>query len=525
MLKWLASLETDKIKEYVFATGRLKEIRGASALLDDLNRQMTPDQAPKAGVEVVFMGGGSAMLVFDQQSAALQFCERVAALYLETTGSCSITTTVQSYDPDVKERDRPDSFHSAMQAAGSHLQSAKFASGRIPSALLSQPLWVRCERCGIYPATARDRDPGTGWVQVCQVCKTKRENSQPAAHDLKDNSPAARFKRQAQDFPAGLVFPNELGELGDYIGLVYADGNGIGNFIRDHIDTPEEMRAFSSMLEQAIQQSLEDATRPFWKSNLDGKTVPFLPIILGGDDVLLITTGRIAMRVASQLCLKFQEHMLALSESILLKNPRLFHGQPIQVGMSAGVMIAKSSYPLFALEPLAAELLRSAKKLTNQLKPDHGIQPAIDFRVVSSTSASSLAAIQNYEYSIRKGIQATCRPYPCNRLARLARPAWGDIEEAVDLLRGAHFPRNKLHAWQELLHASSDLQAELDLSVIRSHLSRAEKELMGDITTRLLHFNNALDLFIENIPERGQKSSPLADIEEIYEFCVSGGGA
>lgn len=33
MSDWLVSLDTDQIKQYVFSTGRLKEIMGASALL------------------------------------------------------------------------------------------------------------------------------------------------------------------------------------------------------------------------------------------------------------------------------------------------------------------------------------------------------------------------------------------------------------------------------------------------------------------------------------------------------------
>ncbi|HLC15822.1 MAG TPA: hypothetical protein VJL89_06310 [Thermodesulfovibrionia bacterium] len=39
MNRVIASFDTDRIKEYVFSTGILKEIRGASTLLDELNRK------------------------------------------------------------------------------------------------------------------------------------------------------------------------------------------------------------------------------------------------------------------------------------------------------------------------------------------------------------------------------------------------------------------------------------------------------------------------------------------------------
>ena len=40
--KWIA-FDTNRIKDYVFETGTLKEIRGASALLDRLNREKMPE--------------------------------------------------------------------------------------------------------------------------------------------------------------------------------------------------------------------------------------------------------------------------------------------------------------------------------------------------------------------------------------------------------------------------------------------------------------------------------------------------
>ena len=525
MQKWLVSLDTDKVKEYVFATGRLKEIRGASALLDDLNRNQTRALGVSLGGKVIFAGGGSAMVEFAEKGKAEEFLAKVCALYPERTGTASVTGVIEEYDNDIKDRNKKDSFHSALQRAAAHLQKEKLAVGRIPSAVLSQPLWKRCERCGIYPATDWDYDPAGGKIQICAICKAKREagtkhNQTGVVDRQSDNSPASRLKQSFQDFPEDLEFPNELNELGNYIGLIYADGNSMGNFIRDHINTAEEMEVFSSTLEKAIMKALEEATKPFWKLEGFKRTIPFLPIILGGDDILLITTGKIAMRVASQLCLGFQKQMKALSEEKIKETPLLFGGKSIEAVMSAGVMIAKSSHPLFALEPLAAELLRSAKQLAYQLKPTYGLEPTIDFRVVSSPSANSLDVIRKYDYLIQSGKWATCRPYPCRNIPMLKRPAWSDIEKAIQMLREEKFPRNKLHAWQDLLHASTELQAELDLSVIRAHLNNNQKTLMGEITGGLLHFNSALDLFTENVPEKGQKSSPLPDIEEIYDFCV-----
>ncbi|MDM8523638.1 hypothetical protein QUF80_09730 [Desulfococcaceae bacterium HSG8] len=63
-------MDTDRIKDYVFATGTLKEIRGA--ILDELNRKQTKkivqDADPSA--KYIYANGGSAMFEVDEAKAA-----------------------------------------------------------------------------------------------------------------------------------------------------------------------------------------------------------------------------------------------------------------------------------------------------------------------------------------------------------------------------------------------------------------------------------------------------------------------
>ena len=47
--KYIVAFDTDQIKKYVFATDALKEIRGASALLDELNRIKMGEIVHKTG--------------------------------------------------------------------------------------------------------------------------------------------------------------------------------------------------------------------------------------------------------------------------------------------------------------------------------------------------------------------------------------------------------------------------------------------------------------------------------------------
>ena len=52
--KLLVSFDTDRIKEYIFATGRLREIRGASAILDELNRLDMVEKSSEFRAEKIY---------------------------------------------------------------------------------------------------------------------------------------------------------------------------------------------------------------------------------------------------------------------------------------------------------------------------------------------------------------------------------------------------------------------------------------------------------------------------------------
>ena len=63
----LVALDTNHIKRYVFATDKLKEIRGASSLLDHLNRRVMDQIAahPAFHAQKVFANGGSGLFLLD----------------------------------------------------------------------------------------------------------------------------------------------------------------------------------------------------------------------------------------------------------------------------------------------------------------------------------------------------------------------------------------------------------------------------------------------------------------------------
>src|ERR1700737_4474337 len=93
----LVAFDTDHIKQYVFATDKLKEIRGASSILDRLNRQDMSDIAKDVdtNAQLIYANGGSGLFEVDTDKAD-KFGKRVQQQFrVRTAGSATITYTIQ----------------------------------------------------------------------------------------------------------------------------------------------------------------------------------------------------------------------------------------------------------------------------------------------------------------------------------------------------------------------------------------------------------------------------------------------
>jgi len=518
MKKWLVSLDTDKVKEFVFATGRLKEIRGASALLDRLNRITAPKEL--ADEQLIFTGGGSLLAEFTSEDQAIEYSRSVQELYRQqTNGAASITGVVVDYDDDQAIASAPKSFASAFKRAASELRKAK-GSGSEITALLNRAFWQPCDRCGSYPASMNVPSPDGGSMHLCETCAAKRsEIDTPGTSNSAHQGLLERLaKAYGADWPGNDWVPNEIEQLGNYVGFIYADGNGIGKIIEEYIHSPEDLKAFSKGMEASATAAIA-AIAHDWQSKNPGCNLPLIPILSGGDDIIVIANATYALDIANSICLGFQ------SEA----KKQLGANFPL-LSMSAGVVIAKAKHPIFELQRLSEELLVSAKRLSRQLSRINGLPVcALDFRIITSPSANAWPEVYQFEYRLpdlpgqNQEHWATCRPYPCSPISSIHRPAITDLLAAVRSLKGKEqlssgLPRNKIHAWQNLLRVEPALKVELELSILRSHLSTSQKSLLRKAAEQLC-LPTETSLFLTDPLDPIRLISPLPDIVEVEAFA------
>ncbi|MBW1992495.1 MAG: hypothetical protein JRI59_10380 [Deltaproteobacteria bacterium] len=502
-LPHLVVFDTDRIQEFVFATTTLKEIRGASGLLDELNRLETLKLIAATSGSTVYLGGGSGLVRFSHPASAQGFCRKLEALYRDEAPGASITTRWEPRRDGEKAREW-------LARAERHLRRRKDERGR-PPPLVRLPYLQVCDLCGCQPAYGpRPRDPTR---LVCSACLTRLQGGHSYKHSLV-------YQRLEDILGTDLVrWPEDMEEIGQasrpsgYAGLIYADGNRMGlkrqEFLDRHSGDDEALfRAlgdFSRALDVATRGAVVQAVHQHLGGAQAGTVYPVQFFITGGDDLAAVVPAHLAVPVALDFCRFFQE--LFLNGGQVGKEEIPCTG--LEASMSVGVAIAKDRFPLHRLLATGRELLKSAKVLNRELYGQGlGEVATLDFLV---TSAPLLEPLEEQRRALEEdGLRRYQRPYTREALERLVK--------RIRRLKDSGFPRNKVPDLATFLFQGR-LQACLDYLVL---LSRLSKE--GDPSPRQALLETAHDFNLMPFPWRevsgrlGEYETPMLDLVELYDF-------
>lgn len=384
-------MDTNHIKQYVFPTDRLQEIRGASSILDRLNRDEMDKIASQVGGKLVrvYANGGSGLFVIASDKAK-EFGRAVQKTYRkQTKGAGSITYAIQELPENFPETgpelwDEPIPVE--LELLRYRLQREKNCSQEIVS-VPSHPFMHTCDACGIRYAEGRDKSDEQDLDEqdsdeqdlneqdelYCSSCWEKRHedrlvkmplkdylNLQQSAESRRIRSPlwhrvitALRKPDYNYKISAKTRRPNDFNDfqqfagMKGYLGPIYADGNGMGAKT-DKFATLGEWRNLAKEVDGAVYEAVCQAIQthlPVEKWNQSGSKnlFPFDLLLLGGDDVLMVTPASVAMDVALAIAKRF--HKLTGKQHTL----------------SVGVVLAPVKYPFGQLEDLSEETLKFAK--------------------------------------------------------------------------------------------------------------------------------------------------------------------
>jgi hypothetical protein len=287
------------------------------------------------------------------------------------------------------------------------------------------------------------------------------------------------------------------------------------------METLEQLKDFAESVDEAIFQAMGDAIRRHLPAQ--GEKLPFEILLVGGDDIVMVTSATLALQVAHTLAERFQHHTSG------------------QHTLSTSVVLAPVTYPFSLQRQLAEDTLKEAKKAgvarvtepaSSVAKPPAAAairepEPSrVNFVVVMGNTSLSYTKIyeQMHQHTLpHEEFYATLRPYSLPQFTTLLN----HLRTGKQLQLG----RTKLHQLREailkihrgpsatILEALMILRnfkpAERDFveKLVSEHDVRAtpQQKLKGTL------FPWALDGH-GNQPDTLIYRTPLLDFIELYDF-------
>ncbi|RPI19846.1 MAG: hypothetical protein EHM58_00190 [Ignavibacteriae bacterium] len=390
-------LDTTSIQQYVFGSSKLKENLGASYIISNIYEEIT--EADKDGTyicdKVGYIGGGNALLFFEDKSEAIKFIKNFTRDLLIKAPGVSIACAISDGTIDLDDTEKFNEFKEALFNKLDENKGKYVPVITLPSHGINE----ECPRTG-YSAESwyeEKHDEGEEGDYISSIAKTKLNYYEPA--NLK-------FIGDFNDVLGKLDFPLEFEDLGSskgedsHIAIVHIDGNGVGEEFGKR-KTLKEIKDLSKILEDSVTESfkflletiIQEKEKIEKEISWDNKKlIPIRPIILGGDDITFVCDGRLGIYFAKKFIEKFE------IESKLTA--------------CAGVAIIKQKYPFYKGYILAEELCGNAKSVRKNIGRSEGSW--IDFHIAYAGISAPIEDIRDKYFKIKDKC-LLIRPYRLSR--------------------------------------------------------------------------------------------------------------
>jgi len=429
----LVAFDTDQIKQYVFATDVLREIRGASDILTDLNRQMPH----LVDGETIYAHGGSGLFLVHTADVDRNI-QRVQQAYASATdGAASITGVAialpKDFDPATNDI-RDHWIH-----LGAKLAAAK-ARNPLHYTAITHPLLRPGDSDGDYYAV--DFAPGDQDTLL----------SRPALVKWKRNWEIRQQHEKPESFTALAEESNS-----NALALIYADGDGLGKVL-ENCPTLHAIRDTATTIHQSLGTVVDQAIR---KTELTDRQYDIL--LHGGDDVIIVLPDIYALETA----LRITEAFPLITEKHL--------GQPHT--LSTAVVWAHPSFPFGVWLDITESVLKFAKTEGARRKE----QGLFNFLAISSSNHLDFK-----EYYAQELVSEELDSAPF-RLQRTLRPYRTSVLRALCRYRDEmqHISRSKLEALRRAIFQPTYHQASLDAirTLVHWRDAASRKALMHLVAT------------------------------------------
>jgi CRISPR/Cas system-associated protein Cas10 (large subunit of type III CRISPR-Cas system) len=360
-MKYLYGLGIQGIQSYIFNTSKLKEIVGASELVDSLPRDVVSALlgTPIDSSNVLMDAAGNFKYILDEDDCKKLF-EQVPKRINELAGNITVSQAVVRLNSDQPTKANLDELEKKLRAQRNrHIES---------------------EGVGIMSLQKVSK---TGNVQI-DMDKGDGLDTSNKLKRKKIDASGQRLLAILGEIPKSVQVTNNIEKItsDDYenwLAVVHADGNGLGTKIIQLSqelgnNTKEAFKNLSVRLQEATEAAVQKAFQEVVVKKIEEEDLvylPFRPIIIGGDDVTVIVRGDIAFEFTESFLRAFEVETTAkfqdFDQKYWNKDEVLFANG---LTACAGIAFIKSHYPFHYGVKLAEDMTKAAKKVSKGINKD-----------------------------------------------------------------------------------------------------------------------------------------------------------
>ena len=298
----LVGIGVQRIKQFVFESPGLNEIRGASTLLDDCVTRLKQQVHERLGPEVVSRAAAATLEFLAPVGNGETWLEQLRRSFFQHTGTAFVTAATHT----IPSSRLLGNYSNVLNEFHAKLDRDRYQ----PELPLVEvlPFEVRCIFCGHRAAEGWGKNAEKQPIPICRVCITKRDIGRDArkgkSTDLLnwlDTGPETLGVNEDNFFAQNLT---ELApDIANHkLAVIYGDGNNFGQVVSNLPSLAVSLQwtyRVEKVTQAAIALALAHATKEAADKRLLLK-LPFQILSLGGDDLSVLTWSKIGLRVCEQ---------------------------------------------------------------------------------------------------------------------------------------------------------------------------------------------------------------------------------
>ena len=434
----IAEVEFRGIQKFLFGSPRLRDMVGANVLLGEMIRRDLPNMAKDHdSIPIDPVAAGLPKCIADDPLLPIEAIDRDDPATLYHMGILSrdgghFRVCMADGEPDDTAIAKANRFLADADAllrtkapglrydlhliaVGANGKTRKLSENACLAAidetmLVASPYFALCAATGKERAVAKANDgsgePISSGIEARRDAYGKWRNGN--AGDI-----ISLMDRWMRDQPGARVHPrdapSDLLEMcdRDYMAVIYADGNNVGNrakaaadkiSVKDRASFLQSEAAFEGFhlrnrvtLRKALAGALEMAFGVSPDTAGQSGPRPFQLLMLGGDDLLLVCQAKRAMTFVVELA-----RGLAMTAAD--------DWEPLTVGV--GVAISAPNLPVNRLVELADDLATSAKRLYRRLDKDGKPCSVVDWHIETGSWTSDIGMHRRSTELVKYGTEA-----------------------------------------------------------------------------------------------------------------------